>query len=100
MWPGDVDVGIVDVHDPPVQGPFSDQAAGDLNLGKLWHPPVLLPCRSAPTARQVMTRIFRGYAGLRRDSILGPAALSAPALPGLTAAANVATAGTGGGRSR
>src|SRR6266487_5953009 len=37
MRPHDVAVGIVDVHDAPVQGLVSDQAAGDLNLGKLWH---------------------------------------------------------------
>jgi hypothetical protein len=41
MRPPDVAVGIVDIHDAPVQGLVSDQAAGGLNLGKLWHPPVL-----------------------------------------------------------
>src|SRR5690348_16966320 len=44
--PGHVGVGVVDIHDAPVQGPVSDQAAGGLNLGKLWHPPVL-PARGA-----------------------------------------------------
>src|SRR4249919_3934037 len=46
MRPPDVAIGIVDVHDAPVQGLVSDQAAGGLNLGKLWHPPVL-PARGS-----------------------------------------------------
>ena len=39
--PTDVAVGIVHVHDPPVQRLVSDQAAGRLNLGKLGHTSVL-----------------------------------------------------------
>src|SRR5450755_1819063 len=57
MGPPDVAVGIVDVHDAPVQGTVSDQAAGNLNLGKLWHSPVLPARGPAPTARQVMTAL-------------------------------------------
>jgi hypothetical protein len=42
-----------------VQGLVSDQAAGNLNLGKLWHSPVLPARGPAPTARQVMTTLIR-----------------------------------------
>jgi hypothetical protein len=35
--PGDVAVGVVDVHDAAVQGLVGDQAAGDLDLREFWH---------------------------------------------------------------
>jgi hypothetical protein len=49
MRPPDVAVGVVHVHDSPLQGPADDQPAGRLNLGKLWHPPF---CDPADLAHQ------------------------------------------------
>src|SRR5690242_19002103 len=60
MWPRDVAVGIVDVRDAPVQRLVSDQAAGDLNLGKLWHPPVLPSRGPASADRHPRTRPTAG----------------------------------------
>src|SRR6185437_6271131 len=71
MWPRDVAVRIVDVRDAPVQRLVSDQAAGDLNLGKLWHPPVL-PSRGPASAD-----VADGRAAHSDGAEAGPAAPNA-----------------------
>ena len=44
---GHVAVGVIDVHDPPVQGLLGDQTAGGLDLRKFWHPPRLAAASAA-----------------------------------------------------
>ena len=66
----DVAVGIVHIHDAPLQGLVSDQAAGRLNLGKLGHLPVLPSRPRRPVLRG-------GRARRRRAGGHDPAATAA-----------------------